>query len=762
MRIYITHVAGRVDPELFERGVQRLIAAGIEVVHDDRFLRPTHAYLAHADDQVRAADLLTAFRAPAIDAVIAARGGFGTMRTLACLHGEPLLVPGAPRPLIGFSDITALHLYLQNRGLPAIHGPVVTSLGASSDPRLAAQLVKCIVNPEASPALSLRWLLPPRTSSGGGLWPATRLVGGNLALLAANPGLLEPLLADSLLFIEDVGEAPYRLDRALQTLRGLIAHRPPRAVLLGEFTRSGDADLVQASLLDALAAWGIPVAAGLPVGHGESNQPLRLDWTWSLDTRDLSSPRLHIGDPASVEPGSESFAATTRSWTGRAPVRESDSVKTPDAVSTPPFRTPTSPASTITFSSAGGGTSNGENGAQSPDLKRPPEGVDRARLTGVLEALAHRLVQTAASAVAVRVSVGDELVAAVDHGSAFDPQWAAMLGEPERVDASCVFDLASVTKALCTAVLVHRAVDEGAGRLTDRLPPSLSLAQPSILDLLRHCSGLPAHLPFFETLRHAPPVPPTPSEIATLHDRWRRVGPVGPPAHATVYSDVGYILLGRWLEAVAGQPLDRLFHQCIAGPLGLQTLAFRPWSTPAGSEVHPGRVIAATELCPWRGVPLMGVVHDENAQHLGGVAGHAGLFGSADDVLRLAQDLLRPTSTVISARARERMWDRQLSLPGSTWVCGWDTPSPVGSTAGQGHTPGSTFGHLGFTGTSVWVDRSRQLTVVLLTNRVHRGRMLPGFNDWRRAIHQAVLDGFGWSVDGYVGLESAVGTPGGP
>jgi muramoyltetrapeptide carboxypeptidase LdcA involved in peptidoglycan recycling/CubicO group peptidase (beta-lactamase class C family) len=717
MRIYITHVAGRVDPELFQRGVQRLEDSGVSVVHDERFLHPSHAYLAHANDDLRAADLVTAFRMPGVDAIIAARGGFGTMRTLACLRGEPMLQGDTRRPVVGFSDITALHLYLQNRGLPAIHGPVVTSLGASTDPDATASLVACLQRPELGPTLALSWSLPPDDTRHSPSSGPARLVGGNLALLAANTAMLEPLLADSLFFLEDVGEATYRLDRALQTLRPLVARARPRAVLLGDFTRSGDPDHVQACLLDALAAWGVPVAAGLPVGHSDRNVPLRLDRPWLLDTTDPTCPTLR----QSTAPDDTVLSAPTllradvpiavassgTRWAGRAPA--------PD---TPPG-----------FIGAAPGVSN----------------EARRSLDAQLSDLARRLVQQAASAVAIRVSVGDELVAAIDHGLTSDPVWAPTVGEPQRVDPSCVFDLASVTKALCTAILVHRLVDEGAGRLTDRLASAVSLAQPSILELLRHSSGLPAHLPFFESLRGGPPTAPTPGDIVAMADRWRRVAPVSAAGQTNVYSDVGYILLGRWLEAVCGQSLDALFQQCVAAPLALPTLAFRPWSSANGADPHRGRLIAATELCPWRGAPLSGIVHDENAQHLGGVAGHAGLFGTADDVAGVVRDLLRPTPTLLSARARDRMWDPQLSLPGSTWVCGWDTPSAVASTAGRGHTPSATFGHLGFTGTSVWVDRQRQLSMVLLTNRVHRGRNLPGFNDWRRSIHQTVLDVLGWS-----------------
>jgi CubicO group peptidase (beta-lactamase class C family) len=294
---------------------------------------------------------------------------------------------------------------------------------------------------------------------------------------------------------------------------------------------------------------------------------------------------------------------------------------------------------------------------------------------------------------------------AVDHFSLVFESAAGDCG-PETL-----FDIASLTKPLSTATLAMMAIEEQALALEDRPRPDVTVAE-----LLTHSSGLPA---------------------------WKRLGKTrdevlravadepleSPPGSVARYSDLGFILLGHTVENALGRPLDALFAQRIAGPLGIGT-TFSP-RDPAHCAPTEGE--------------LRGVVHDENARAMGGVAGHAGLFSTARDVSRIVHALVaawhgvRSTSTprlLPPARVRQ-MWTPS-AVPGSTWCLGWDRPSAVGSSAGA-RWPRDGVGHLGFTGCSIWIDAPRARWVVLLTNRVHPTRANEAIKQFRPAIHDAIV-----------------------
>jgi CubicO group peptidase (beta-lactamase class C family) len=153
-------------------------------------------------------------------------------------------------------------------------------------------------------------------------------------------------------------------------------------------------------------------------------------------------------------------------------------------------------------------------------------------------------------------------------------------------------------------------------------------------------------------------------------------------------------------------------------------------------------MIAPTEHCPWRKRVLCGEVHDDNAYAMGGVAGHAGLFASATDVHALATRLRachRGEDDFVPPELMRLFWTRAGLVPGSTWALGWDTPSPGGSSAGSGFGP-EAVGHLGFTGTSLWIDLARDLHVIFLTNRVHPHRENDRIREFRPRVHDAVME----------------------
>jgi CubicO group peptidase (beta-lactamase class C family) len=246
----------------------------------------------------------------------------------------------------------------------------------------------------------------------------------------------------------------------------------------------------------------------------------------------------------------------------------------------------------------------------------------------------------------------------------------------------------------------------------------------TVQQLLGHAAGCAAHVEFFRRLRAERPADPH-ARLVTLASR----EPVAPPGVQAVYSDLGYILLGAVLEAAGGLPLARLFERHVARPLHL--------GARYATTLVEGAV--ATELDD-RGL-VCGLVHDENAYEGGGMFGHAGLFASLDDVARFA------AAIVTSAFESDRFF-ATAPVPGASWRLGWDTPSPTPrvSAAGDRWPREHAVGHMGFTGTSIWLDLARRRWVVLLTNRVHPTRFA-GTADrikaLRRSVHDAVVDALG-------------------
>jgi CubicO group peptidase (beta-lactamase class C family) len=206
-----------------------------------------------------------------------------------------------------------------------------------------------------------------------------------------------------------------------------------------------------------------------------------------------------------------------------------------------------------------------------------------------------------------------------------------------------------------------------------------------------------------------------------------------------VYSDLGAIALGRIVERVLGGSLDSLARTRIFDPLGMRATRYRP-----PPDWLPR--IAPTELDAWRARIVHGEVHDENAAWLGGVSGHAGLFGTAEDLVRFGEWLLArragrdpaPGEPALSASVVKGFTARQGLVPGSSRALGWDTPSP-GSSAGT-RLASTSFGHTGFTGTSIWMDPTRELVVVLLANRVHPTRENARFGPLRALVADRVVE----------------------
>jgi len=311
-------------------------------------------------------------------------------------------------------------------------------------------------------------------------------------------------------------------------------------------------------------------------------------------------------------------------------------------------------------------------------------------------------------------------------------------GRPVTVDT--VYDLASLTKPLATTLAVMRLIQ--TGRLTLETPLGTVLpvmadtakAGVTLQQLLSHCSGWPAWQPYFAQLRQHPE-----------EDRRRRLVRmlaaeplVTTPGSATLYSDLDYLALGLVVENISGVRLDRFVRREIYQPLEIDDLFFNPLDAPPRPRSY-----AATERCPWRGGVLSGAVHDDNAYVLNGVAGHAGLFGTARAVFTLLRALLfayrgESPSDLLAPDLVCAFWRRSGD---SAWTLGFDTPSAQGSSSGTCFSPNSV-GHLGFTGTSFWMDLDRRITIILLTNRVHPVRANEKIRDFRPRIHDTLMEWF--------------------
>jgi CubicO group peptidase (beta-lactamase class C family) len=327
---------------------------------------------------------------------------------------------------------------------------------------------------------------------------------------------------------------------------------------------------------------------------------------------------------------------------------------------------------------------------------------------------------------------------------------------PERLPMAreTIFDLASLTKPLATTTAILWLVHDGAVGLDDPVSKYLPLFSERDKDgvtlrhLLTHSSGLKPWRAFHELLlekerKTGEQLMATPAAREFVIDRVLRSGLVHESGAAAVYGDLDFIALGAVVEAVAHCGLDAFCHERIFAPLEMRDTFFAPLTNGAWPPESARRRVAATENCPWRERVLWGEVHDPNAWAMGGVAGHAGLFSSADDVMRFAQvilDVWHARSDALPRDLLRRFTERQELPPGSDWALGWDTPTQAASSSGRHFSPRS-IGHLGFTGTSLWIDLEREAVVVMLTNRVHQVAKKSRF-DLRPIVHDLILEAF--------------------
>ena len=302
--------------------------------------------------------------------------------------------------------------------------------------------------------------------------------------------------------------------------------------------------------------------------------------------------------------------------------------------------------------------------------------------------------------------------------------------DAESVSNASIFDLASLTKVIATTAMTMILYERGLVDLempVVGIVPEFATNDPrreavTIQMLLAHSSGLPAYEKLFLRARNREEVLSAALTTSLAAD----------PGTQAKYSDIGFIVLGVALERIADESLDAFCQREIFGPLGMSHTCFNPpasWRASIPPTAHDRT---------FRNRIIQGEVQDENASVLGGVAGHAGVFATAQDVATFAHIMLSGGGPILRPEPISLFTRRQSSPPGTSRALGWDTPSSP-SQSGK-HFSARSFGHLGYTGTSLWVDPERQLSVTLLTNRTWPDCSNKTIKEVRPQFHDAVIE----------------------
>lgn len=327
---------------------------------------------------------------------------------------------------------------------------------------------------------------------------------------------------------------------------------------------------------------------------------------------------------------------------------------------------------------------------------------------------------------------------------------------PMKIDT--VFDLSSLTKALATTVAAMILTRDGKLRLNDRVTRFFhnfgvhGKTAITFRQLLSHSSGLAAWRPFHEriaAIEKGGKVNFMASYGAKdfTYEEIHRERLEAPPGTRAIYSDLNFILLGETIENITTLPLNRYCRDKIFKPLGLRATGFIDIAQVRSRRLEPVTdMFAPTEICPSRKRLLVGEVDDENAYAMGGVAGHAGLFAPVREVDSIARELIAcwaGRSDFVPQKIAREFWTRDGTIADSTWALGWDTPSQQGSSSGRHFSPNAV-GHLGFTGTSIWIEPAREIAVSIMTNRVHPRRDNQAIREFRPQIHDLIME----AIDG--------------
>ncbi|MBW1769115.1 MAG: serine hydrolase [Deltaproteobacteria bacterium] len=323
--------------------------------------------------------------------------------------------------------------------------------------------------------------------------------------------------------------------------------------------------------------------------------------------------------------------------------------------------------------------------------------------------------------------------------------YLSLIPEYIPMEKDTVFDLASLTKPLATTLALMKLVDKGQVGLDQ--PLSEIITTSPLLDkkdltprlLLCHSGGFADWKPFYLDL-----VKQRLNARKKILREWLLEEPLSyEQGTRSVYSDLGFIILEWLIEEITGISMSLYLERALYHPFSLERTFLGPGSSPKSFEKG---MFAATEDCPWRKKVIQGEVHDENAFALGGYSGHAGLFGVAEDVYRIV-NLLREhyqgkRDDYFQPETIREFFTKQEMVEGCTWALGWDTPSHQNSSSGKYFSPNSV-GHLGFTGTSIWMDLEADVMAILLTNRIHPTRNNKRIKAFRPEIHDLIMEELG-------------------
>lgn len=339
---------------------------------------------------------------------------------------------------------------------------------------------------------------------------------------------------------------------------------------------------------------------------------------------------------------------------------------------------------------------------------------------GLIEQIRPR-IRDVTPGVMVRAYQGGKLVADVSVGET----WA-------------YYDLASLTKVIFSVQSAMLAYERGLWKTDSRVAdflPWFPHPQVQVVDLLTHSSGLPWWKPLFKEIDLHKNLEERRDQLKAI-----LVGMELDPSEQSIYSDVGFLLLGFVLEAIYEKPLPEIWDEVRSLFYEGTTLEFHPQH----EMKYPRNLYAPTEECPWRKRLLQGEVHDENAWSLGGLSTHAGLFGSIDDVgwalLNFRSQYYGIGRAPIKMRTAQLFAKRARPEGMGDWAMGFMMPTPGGASCGSYFSLDS-IGHTGFTGTSLWFDPKADLAVAILSNRVLYGRENNSFKNLRPEIHNWIVEG---------------------
>jgi serine-type D-Ala-D-Ala carboxypeptidase len=303
------------------------------------------------------------------------------------------------------------------------------------------------------------------------------------------------------------------------------------------------------------------------------------------------------------------------------------------------------------------------------------------------------------------------------------------------VNKDTLYDCASLTKPLVTVLSLLALIEEKKIFWKEKLGSLLSFTVPkdkkniSLIQLMSHCSGLPAHRPYYKNVINMP-LDLRKKEITRLimHENL-----LYSPGEKNIYSDLGYMLLGNIIEEKSGMNLDEFWQEKIVVPLRLQANVFFNKKTK--------KFFASTGYCSITNKKLYGIVHDDNCRILGGIAGHAGLFGTIGGILSICENILLGycDKSTHPSFSNDNLRFALKKRKNSSWTLGFDTPSPTGSSSGK-YFSRKSVGHLGFTGTSFWIDLQKRIIIVLLSNRVFFGVENEKIKKTRPIIHDIIME----------------------